>query len=108
MLGTFPKDFSQVANSQGYFPKWYLKKCAIYQVATFLRLGYAMGAERCGYYGLGGRAPRLKQAGGLALRLGQTREVNAWEPTQLGSYHLGKYPWEVATGEKSFGKVPNI
>ena len=62
-----------------------------------------MGAERCGYYGLGGRAPRLKQAGGLALRLGQTREVNAWEPKQLG-----KYPWEVATGEKSFGKVPNI
>ena len=61
------------------------------------------GAERCGYYGLGGRAPRLKQAGGLALRLGQTREVNAWEPTQLG-----KYPWEVATREKSFGKVPNI
>ena len=26
MLGTFPKDFSQVATSQGYFPKWELPK----------------------------------------------------------------------------------
>ena len=29
MLGTFPKDFSQVAIPQGYFPKWQLPKCAI-------------------------------------------------------------------------------
>jgi len=39
MLGTFPKDFSQMetyqmATSQGYFPKWQLPKCAISQVAT--------------------------------------------------------------------------
>ena len=26
MLGIFPKDFSQVATSQGYFPKWQLPK----------------------------------------------------------------------------------
>ena len=26
----------------------------------------------------------------------------------MGSFHFGKYPWEVATWEKSFGKVPNI
>jgi len=26
----------------------------------------------------------------------------------LGSCHLGKYSWEVATWEKSFGKVPYI
>jgi len=46
MLGTFPKDFSQVAASQGYFPsgnfpnvqftKRQLPKCAIHQAATSL------------------------------------------------------------------------
>ena len=34
MLGTCPKDFSQVAISQEYFHKWQLPKCAIFQVAT--------------------------------------------------------------------------
>ena len=45
---------------------------------------------------------------GRALRLGQTWEVAAWEIAHLGSCHLGKYRWEVATWEKSFGKLPNI
>ena len=66
----------------------------------------AMGAEHCDYNGLGGRAPWLEQAGGRALRLGQTWEVAAWKIEHLGSCHLEKYPWKVATGEKSFGKVP--
>ena len=35
MLGTFPKDFPQVATSQGYFPKWQIPKCAISQAVTF-------------------------------------------------------------------------
>ena len=35
MLGTFPKDSSQVATSQGYFPKWELPECAISQAGTF-------------------------------------------------------------------------
>ena len=34
MLGTFPKDFSQVSTSQGYLPKWQLPKCANTQAAT--------------------------------------------------------------------------
>ena len=34
ILGTFPKDFPQVATSQGYFTKSQLPKCAISQVAT--------------------------------------------------------------------------
>ena len=34
ILGTFPKNFPQVATSQGYFPKWQLPKCAITQAAT--------------------------------------------------------------------------
>jgi len=36
MLGTFPKAFSQVATSQGYFPKWQLPKCKISQATTSL------------------------------------------------------------------------
>ena len=39
-----------------------------------------------------------------ALRLGQTFEVVALEIAQLGSCHLGKYPWEVASWEISVGK----
>ena len=35
-------------------------------------------------------------------------EVAAWEIAHLGSCHFGKYPWEVATWGKLFGKVPNI
>ena len=58
----------------------------------------AMRAERRGWVGLGGRA----------LYLGQTWEVAAWEIAHLGSNRLGKYPWEVVTWKKSFGKVPNI
>ena len=44
MLGTFAKDFSQVATSQGYFPKWQLPKCVISQ-ATLPRpfLAAALG-----------------------------------------------------------------
>ena len=42
------------------------------------------------------------------MRLGNTWEVAAREIAQWGSYHFGKYHWEIATWEKSFGKVPNI
>ena len=55
-----------------------------------------------------GRAPRLELEGGRVLRLGQIWEVAAWEIAHLGSCQLGKYPCEVATWEKSYGKVPNI
>ena len=34
MLSSFLKSFSQAATSQGYFPKWKLPKCAIFQAAT--------------------------------------------------------------------------
>ena len=67
-----------------------------------------MRAECCHYDGEEGRAPRLKQAWGLALRLRHTWEVADYEIGYLGSCHLGKYPWEVALWEISFGKVPNI
>jgi len=38
--------------------------------------------------------------GGRSLWQGQN-----WEIAHLGSCHLGKYPWEVDTLEKSFGKA---
>jgi len=41
-----------------------------------------------------GQAPQLEQAGGRALRLGQTWEVAAWKIAHLGSSHLGKIVWE--------------
>ena len=53
---------------------------------------------------MGGRAMRLEQAEGQALRLRHTWDVAACEIAHLGSCHLGKYPWEVATWEKSFEK----
>ena len=57
---------------------------------------------------MGDRGPRLEQAVGRAQGLGQTWKAAAWEIAHLGSFHLGKHPWEVAAWEKSFGKVPNI
>ena len=52
--------------------------------------------------------PQAAAKGGRALRLEQTWEVAAREIAHLGSCHLGKYPWEVDTWQKSFEKVPNI
>jgi len=66
-------------------------------VSRTLRLGWARGPSTA-----------AKTGWGQALRLGQTWEVAAWEIPHLGSCHLGKYPWEVDTWEKFFGKVPNI
>ena len=42
-----------------------------------------------------------------------TWEIVIWENVhlescRLGNCHLEKYPWEVAAGKKTFGKVPNI
>jgi len=42
--------------------------------------------------------------GGRALRLGQVWNVAVWEIAHLGSCHLGKYAWEVASCEKPLGK----
>ena len=47
--------------------------------------------------------PRLEQAGGRSAAA-----RTDLESSRLGNCHLGKYPLEVATWEKSCGKVPNI
>ena len=78
-------------------------------------LGVGYFTKRATSQRLGSRPSKASQdaTGGRALRLGrmgqgQTWEVAALEIAQLGSCHLGKYPWEVADWEKAFGKVPNI
>ena len=43
----------------------------------------------------------LEQAVGRTLRLGQIGEVAAWEISHLGSFYLGKYPWEVTAWEST-------
>ena len=44
------------------------------------------------------------------LLLGKWHRIGKLPPVKipLGSCHLGKYPWEVATWEKAFEKLPNM
>ena len=65
-------------------------------------------AERCGWDWQGGRALQQEQARGLHATVRQTWDFTASEMADLGSYHSGNYPWEVAVGENAFGKVSNI
>jgi len=90
VLGTFPKafyhgDFSSDNFPSGNFPKFML---------GLLRRAGCNGARALRLAGLGPSATAGK--------------VTAWEIAHLGISHLGKYPWEVATWGKSFGKVPYI
>ena len=96
----FPKAFFEGDFLIDNFPSGNFPKV---RLGPLRRRRLQWGVERCGQDGLGGRAPRLEQAWGRKLRLGQT-----WEIAHLESCHLGKYPWEVSTREKSRGKVPNI
>ena len=107
MLCTFPKAFPQGQHPNDSFLNGNFQMCN-FPSGNFPKVRPSeapqatMGAERCGKDGLGGQAPRLEQAGlpSAAARtdLGSCR---------LGSCLLGKFPWEVATWEKSFGKVSN-
>ena len=90
--GNFP---NVQLNPSGNFPK--------IRLGPLRRHRLQWGQDR-----LDGRALRLEQAGGRALRLGQTWEVAAQKIAHFGSCYLGKSPWEVSTWKKSFGKVPNI
>ena len=47
MLGTFLKDFSQVATFQEYFPKLKIPKCAIFQETTKSFLAAVVGPPGC-------------------------------------------------------------
>jgi len=58
-----------------------------------LRLGWAKGPSAAVRTGCG---PSTADRTDL--------EVAAWDIADLGSCHLGKKPWEIATWEKSLGK----
>ena len=99
--GIFPEATSQMCN----FPSGNFQEVRLgplrrrkLQWGPALRLGWARrlsDAARTGW-------------GQSLLRFGQPWEVAVWELAHLISSHLGKYPWEVAILEKSFGKVPNF
>ena len=83
MLGIFPNDFSQVATSQGYFPKWQLLKCAISQAAT---------SQVCS-----SRSTFKVQSSAPNCSLWCLREPNL----TFGKLHI----WGVATWENTLGKL---
>ena len=78
MLGTFPNDFPQITTSQGYFHKWQLPKCGIYQTAT---------SQVC---------PSRSDRPPLQPTAPQRAKPNLWEVAT----------WEIAHLGVSLGKMP--
>jgi len=100
MLGTFPKDFSQVATFQMFnFPSGNFPKVRLGPLRRRRLQWGPIAAARMRE----GPKTMARTGWDRALRLGQTCQVAAWEISFMGRCHLGKYPWE-----KSFGKVPNF
>ena len=99
---------SLISSTQDIFPKAIFQG-TIYQVATSQVCNFLsgnlpkvrLGPLRRRRLQWGSSAAARMGWGGRALRLGLTWKVAAWEIAHLGSFHLGKYPWEVE-------KVPNI
>ena len=92
VLGTFPKALSQVGTYQMFnFP---ISNFLKVRLDSLMRCRLQWGAKLCGYDGLRGRALRLEQAEGRALKLGQTWEVAVWKIAHLGSCHMVKILWE--------------
>ena len=112
MLGNFPKDFSQVETSQGYFPKWQLPKCAISQAATSkVFLAAALGPKPVQDAELGPLANPSRSARPpcslRCLRGPNLWEVSAWEIAHLGCCHLGNCLLGSRPWENAFGKIAN-
>ena len=61
MLGTFLKDFSQVATFQEYFPKLKIPKCAIFQETTKSFLAAVVGPPGCSSRGARPSSPSYPQ-----------------------------------------------
>ena len=95
MLGTFPKAISQVATSQGYFPKWQLPKCAISQAAT---------SQVCPSRSARHLVCSSHSARPLAKR---SLRVVAWEISYLGNYNLGYFQFGNHPWENAFEKIPS-
>ena len=74
----FPKALSQEANSQGYFPKWQVPPCAIYQAAIF---------QVCS-----SRSALSPPPPPSLLRLAQTLGSGRLSNSTFGNFPLGKIP----------------
>ena len=111
----FPKDIFPRVTSQ--VPIW-ISQLATSQMCNFprgnfpkVRLGplrrHKWGPSAAAWTGYGPSAAARTDLG--SCRLGK---CTFWKlllgKIPLGSCHLGKYPWEVATWENAFEKVPNI
>ena len=102
----FPKDF---------FPTWQLSKFCNFPSGNFLMKRLGLLKRHRLQWGLSA-ATRMSQGvyrqartcWGPSVAARTDWDFAAWEITHLGSYHLRKYPWKVATWEKSFGKVHYI
>ena len=88
-------------------PKWQLSMMFYFQSGNFqkVRLGPLRRRRlQCGRVlrlGLARGPSTVDRTGwGRASLLGYTWEEVAWDIAQLGSCHLGKYPWKVATWEQ--------
>ena len=76
----FPKALSQEANSQGYFPKWQVPHCAIYQAAI---------SQVCS------SRSALSPPPYSLLRLAQTLGSGRLSNSTFGNFtNLGKYLWK--------------
>ena len=109
MLGTFPTAFSQVATSQGDFPKWQLPKCSISQAATS-QVSPSLSGRPLSCYGLSARPSRPILAAVLGLFCSLQRLI--WPNQTFGKSALRKLPiwevgnWEIVTWEVALVKMP--
>ena len=94
MLGTFPKDFSQVVTSKGCFPKRQLSKCAISQAATSQfrpQPVLVLALDPLAHPSRSARPP-------LQPAAPQKAESNLWEVAAWEIAHLGSCHWKIPLG----------
>ena len=86
-IGNFPRIFSQVETSQEYSPKWYLSKCALFQVAKFPSFFLAAALCPLAHPSISAPPPCIDWAPKKTLP--NLWEVATWEFSHFGSCNLG-------------------
>ena len=107
MSGTFPKNFSQVATSQGYFPK-----CKIFQLCNFPNGNFPSlslsqrSTTACSSLGAWPDSP--SSALGLHFSLRGLRKPNlTFGKLPLWKFHIWEVAtWEIITQEVAIEKMP--
>ena len=104
MLGIFQKDFSQVATSKGYFPKWQLPNRAISQAATS-EICPSRSARPTACFSCGARSPSPSQPQVWTphCSLRRLRRPNlTFGKLLLGKLSLGKSPMGKCLWESTY------